>query len=185
MTGIISLLKLVVQIIKSPIKTIKGTELISYDRDAMLRLFSIVSAVDFILAFSLFYGRLSVGAVLILGVLAPFIMFLLYNIAAVLYYATFKLLGKGIEANYESVKIALYPLFLTLLVINIIFSLVAHVLPIIIIVSRYVMNAWFYIISFFLLRYKLRQSTTRSILISLVPLFIEIILRLISVIIRM
>jgi len=175
----INLLRLVVKIIKSPINTIKGTEIISYDKDAMLRLFSIVSAVNFVSSFALFYENLTLVGIVVIAILAPFIMFLICNIAIVLYYATFKLLGKGFEANYDGVKTALYPLFLTSMIFNIVISLIAHVTSFKSSALQFAISLWFYVMTFFFLRYKLRQTIVRSIIISLLPLFFAIIIELV------
>lgn len=185
MSEMLNLTRLVMQIIKSPIKTIKSTEIISYDRDAMLRVFALVSSISLILTSLFSYGKLSLGIIVLSGVLGPIIMFLANNIIAVLYYATFKLFGKGIEANYDSIKTALYPLFLTFIIINIFISLIVHILPSTNMVFRYATSLWFYTMTFFLLRYKLGQTITRSLVISLLPLFMWIILELISIVIKL
>ncbi|MDF2519620.1 MAG: hypothetical protein K0R84_248 [Clostridia bacterium] len=185
MSGILDLIKLVAQIIKSPVKTIKGIAIISYDRDAMLRLFSLTSSIYLILEFSFRYNRLNLGIILLVGILAPFLMFLAYNIAAVLYYAAFKLLGKDIKANYDAVKKALYPVFLTLMILNIFILFIARIIPAINTLLQYAANLWLYAMIFFLLKYKLNQTTSRSILISLTPIFITVIMTLVLIAVRL
>jgi hypothetical protein len=181
---ILDLVKLVGLIIKSPIKAIKGVDLISYDRDAMLRLFSIVSALNIVLEFSAFYNGIKLVGIFLLVILAPPLMFLICNIGAVLYYATFKVLGKGIEANYYSIKIALYPLFLTSMVLNAANALLIRISPFVSNIFQYAISLWFYAMTFLLLKYKLKQSTSRSIFITLVPLFIAFIIQVVRVISR-
>lgn len=173
-----NLIRLIMNIIKSPVKTIKGPDIISYDKDAMLRLFLITSSIYFILPLLLRYRTTDIGGLLLLGFLGPIIMLLVYNLIAVLYYMFFKLFGKGIQANYDSIKTALYPIFLTMIIIHTFVIFITRVLPAASIVLQYAVSLWFYLMTFILLRYKLRQTIVRSIAISLIPLFIGIAFRL-------
>jgi hypothetical protein len=104
---------------------------------------------------------------------------------AILYYAAFKLLGKGIKANYDGIKTALYPLFLALIIMNTFVSLIIWILPLTSTVLQNVASFWFYTIIFFLSRYKLRQTIARSVLISLIPLFVGVAFVLVSIVTRL
>lgn len=173
MTDIIKLLSLVVNIAKSPIRTIKSIDILSYDKDAMLRLFSIASACLGILSFLLSYKQFFIGLIVI-GILAPFIMFLVSNVSVFLYYVSFKLLGRDIRVNYEQLKTLLYPIFLTMIFMGIITLVIEFIFPLLGNILRNLANMWIYIVVFFVSRYKLKQSIGRSIMISIAPLLIMI-----------
>jgi hypothetical protein len=169
------LIRLVIQLIISPVKAIKGIEIISYDRDAMLRLFSIVSAVYGIIYYSTLFGSFNAGILLVVGVLFPILMFVVYNITTFLWYITIKLFGKEIKPEYDGLKTILYPFFLTMLSLYTITLLIVQFFPLFAIALRYIINAWFNVMIFLIVKFKLKQTTIRSILISSIPIVINII----------
>lgn len=176
MSGIYSLLILLLNIIKEPAKSIKSIEIIAYDKDAMLRLFSILAAISGAIVYFLRTDKVSAGLLIIILIITPFLGFLIYNITALLLFLTFKLFGYGINASYGSIKTVLYPIFLILQTLYSVNSVISHYIPNLGLLLGYASDIWYYVMIFIILKSRLKQSTFRSIAISLIPFYLYLVL---------
>lgn len=157
--------------------TIKSSDLISYDQATLNNIFIDIAILIGIIGGLCVSWEFLLAIFLFMVVLIPIIIILQIRIFEFLFYIYIKLFGREIVINYEIIKIMLNPILLTELILTLFAALVTHFVgnALLSLIFSLSLFFWFLYVLFLLLRFRLKQRFTRSLLLIYWPIFLTII----------
>lgn len=158
---------LLYQLLSSPIKAIKGIQLIDYEKDEMDRFYYFASIILGSISICVNSDRGYIGLLFIGLVAFPFSSFINRWIISFIHYVLFKFVGK-IEITFEIVKTVLYPVIVLLFLIGWASIILFANMTIVIAIVGVLSYVWFKLIVFWIMIYKMKQTPKKSIILSLI-----------------